>query len=140
MQQLVTFVVSHWELFLALVVILALLVGSGMGNQLRGIKSISPAESINMINHQNAVVLDVREDKEIVTGKIINSIHVPLASLPNRLKELDKYKTRPLIVSCRTGNRSNNACATLKKNGFESVFNLNGGIVAWQNANLPLAK
>lgn len=73
-------------------------------------------------------------------GHIINSVHIPLGTLNNRLNELEKYKSRPIIVGCRSGQRSAAACTTLKKQGFETVYNLSGGVMGWQNANLPLTK
>ena len=88
----------------------------------------------------NAVVLDVREDNEYLKGHIINSVHIPLSYLSNRIGELDKHKDKPIIVSCRSGQRSGQACAMLKKQGFENVYNLSGGMMAWQNDNLPVTK
>jgi len=140
MQQLATFMVNHWELFLALVIIVGLLSGTLLAGRMRGVRSISPAEAIQLINHDRAKILDVREENEYADGHILNSIHIPLASLEKRAAELQKYKKHPIIVSCRTGHRSNTACNTLKKQGHEIVFNLGGGILAWKNANFPVNK
>jgi rhodanese-related sulfurtransferase len=140
MQPIITFVANNWELFLALAIISALLGLTGSAGRLRGIKSANPAEVTQLINHEGAIVIDVREEKEFVEGHIINSIHIPLAKLNNRISELEKFRDKPIVVSCRSGNRSGNACAVLKKEGFESVYNLSGGIMAWQNASLPVSK
>ena len=140
MSQFTSFVLNHWELFLALVIIIALLFASNLQSALSGVAQIGPAEAINMINHEKAVVIDVREDKEFVEGHIINSIHIPLGSVQQRIDELKSYSNKPIIVSCRSGARSNSACGILRKNGFENVFNLKGGVMAWQNASLPLKK
>lgn len=131
--QFFEFIINNWELFLALILILALLSrGSGAG--------VEPSEAIRMINHDKAVVVDVREDNEVAEGTIVNAIHIPLGKLADRLQELETYKAKPIIVNCRSGHRSAQACKTLRKNGFESVHNLKGGIMAWQNASLPLNK
>lgn len=140
MEQLLNFISNHWDLFIALIVILVLLFGSTFMDTLRGIKQIGPAETTHLINHENAIVLDVRENKEFATGHIINAIHIPMAKVKDKLPQLEKYKDSPIVVSCRSGARSNSICGLLKKNGFENVSNLKGGLIAWQNANLPVSK
>lgn len=140
MDQYLTFVVNHWELFTILAIILALLFGSSFSSALSGAVQITPADAIQKINHERAVVVDVREDKEFAEGHIINSMHIPLGSVKNRIGELEKYKGSHVIVSCRSGARSNSACSMLRKQGFENIYNLKGGVLAWQNANLPLSK
>jgi len=66
--------------------------------------------------------------------------HITLGQLPSKLTELDKFKQQPVLVYCRSGSRSAHACNMLTKEGFENVSNLAGGIMAWESANLPLAK
>lgn len=140
MDQLIAFVSHNTLLVVAIVIVAAMLVNSLFAEKLRGFKSVTPTESTLMINHDNAVVLDVRENNEYKDGHIINSLHIPLSALPNRLNQLEKYKGQKIIVACRSGNRSSHACSTLKKNGFEEIYNLSGGIMAWENAGLPLVK
>ncbi len=140
MDQLLTFISNHWDLFTALIIIIALLFGSTFLDALRGIKQIGPAETTRLINHEKAIVVDVREDKEFATGHIINSLHIPMSKVQERLTELEKHKSSPIIVSCRSGARSNSICGLLRKNGFENVSNLKGGLIAWQNANMPVSK
>lgn len=138
MEQLTTFIGNNWILVGALIVILFLLINSFIGGRLRGFASTSPAEAVRMINRDDALVLDVREESEYQEGHIINAVHVPLSQLNDKLKELEKYKERPIIAACRSGHRSGQASSTLKKAGFDNVYNLSGGILAWKNANLPL--
>lgn len=140
MEQFVEFASNHPGLFLALGIVLGLLVWSFLGEQISGVKSLLPQDATLLINHENAIVLDVREDNEYVQGHILNSMHIPLKMLSEKIGRLEKYRNRPIIASCMSGNRSSSACRTLKKNGFEKIHNLKGGIVAWQNANLPLSK
>ena len=134
MQEYVDFVVSEWPLFLALVVVLALLARSF----LTGAKSVGPMEAVSLINHQDAVIVDVRTDKEYEEGHVTNSVHIPLGVLQDRLADLQAYKNNPIILACRSGARSASAVAILTKHGFETVYNLGGGMLAWGNANLPL--
>jgi rhodanese-related sulfurtransferase len=97
-------------------------------------------EATQMINRQDAPVIDVREEAEFAKGHIVGARHMPLAQLEARAKELQKYKSKPVIVCCETGNRSSSAMATLKKLGFENVYNLSGGYAGWQQAGLPVEK
>ena len=140
MDLFISFVTNNWMLIIALVVILVMLFFNLFGSRLRGYHPIGPAESINLINHEDAIVLDVRENKEYQGGHILNSVHIPQSSLAKRITELEKYKNKPIIVGCRSGSRSAFACGLLKKQGFENVYNLSGGVMAWQNANLPLTR
>lgn len=140
MDQFLVFASNHWALFVALFVIVALLIWSVVYAGLQGISKVSPLDATRLINHEDAVVLDVREDNEYKQGHIINSLHIPLKVLASQTNKLEKYKGRPIIAICRSGQQSVNACTTLRKHGFERVYNLSGGIVAWQNASLPLTK
>jgi len=136
MQQFSTFLVTNWPLFLALVIILFLLVRSYVGPG--AAKALTPMQALQLINHQDALVLDVRTEKEFNEGHIINAMSAPLGVLSNRLTQLAPYKQSPIIVVCRSGARSGQAVATLKKAGFGQIYNLSGGIMAWQSANMPL--
>ena len=117
-----------------------MLLWSLFGNRLRGIKEVDPIAALQLINHKNALVLDVRESDEYKSGHVLNSIHIPLGKLKGRTGELIKYQDRPIVVVCRSGNRSATACAILGKQGFAQAHNLAGGVVSWQKANLPLEK
>ena len=136
MQQISEFVVAEWPLFLALVVILVLLARTYIG----GAKGVRPLEATQLMNHRDAVVVDVRTDKEYREGHILNSLHIPLGVLSNRLSELQAHKEKTLIMVCRSGARSAQAASILKKEGFGEVLNLSGGMMAWESASLPVSK
>jgi rhodanese-related sulfurtransferase len=102
-----------------------------------GANGVSPTEATLMINRQDAVVIDVRETSEWNGGHIADSHHIALAQLEKRVTELEKFKSRPIVVYCATGGRAQSAIATLKRAGFDQVFNLAGGLGAWTDANLP---
>lgn len=140
MEQYLTFVSHNLMLFAALAVILVMLFYNLFGHRLRGYQIVAPADAVNLINHNDAVVLDVREANEFQEGHIVNAIHIPQTALGKRVNELEKYKQNPIIVGCRSGHRSGQACAALKKQGFEKVYNLQGGVMAWRSANLPLTR
>jgi rhodanese-related sulfurtransferase len=135
--QLLEFVGNHWYLFAALVVILALLTYSLIVGD-RG--SVDPLKATTMINHQDATVIDVRPAADFAKGHIINAVNIPMNGFKNQMAALAKYRGKPIIVNCRSGSQSASACSQLRKEGFEEVFNLKGGILSWESANLPLTK
>ena len=86
------------------------------------------------------MVIDLRPDGEFRNGHIVNAVHVPFDQMESRLRRLEKYRRKPVIAACRTGQQSANAARRLRTQGFEQVHRLQGGMVAWQNADLPLTK
>jgi rhodanese-related sulfurtransferase len=103
-------------------------------------KEIGVAETVQLINRRDAVVIDLRDSGDYAAGHIANAKHIPDAQIAERMKDLEKYKSRPVIVSCSSGNRASRVVATLGKNGFSEVFALRGGIAAWQQSGMPLVK
>jgi rhodanese-related sulfurtransferase len=97
-------------------------------------------EAVQLMNRRDAVVLDLRDTGEYAAGHISNARHFPQAQLAERIKELEKFKARPIIVSCASGSRAPAAAAELRKQGFTEAFALRGGVAAWQQAGLPLEK
>jgi rhodanese-related sulfurtransferase len=133
------FIQDNLLLVIAAVASGAMLLWSFVGNRVSGISQLGTLEATRLIN-DDALVLDVREDKEWAAGHIPHARHIPLGQLSSRLSELEKHKPRPIVISCRSGHRSARACALLKKSGFDNVHNLSGGIIAWEKANLPITR
>jgi rhodanese-related sulfurtransferase len=140
MKQLSEFVLHHPFLFLALLGILVMLIGNELRRAMLNLKEVSPLQATQLLNHQDAVLLDVREPQEYQDGFLPNSIRIPLGSLSEKASQLDKHRERPIIIVCRSGNRSAHAVRMLKKMGYETVYNLGGGLHAWRTANLPISK
>lgn len=140
MERLIEFSTHHWYYVVALAATLGMLAYSYAAPFFRKFKEVSPVEATGMINRQDAVVLDIRENSEYSSGHIADSVHIPLAKLGSRLGELEPHKGKPIIVLCRTGNRSTSACNSLIKGGFESVYSLRGGLSEWESANLPVVR
>ncbi len=140
MQQLIEFAGNHLLLSSAFVALLALLVFSEIRRRGQGGNDISALEAIQLMNHKPTLMLDVREDREYEEGHIKDARHIPLSQLNDRAGEIQKYKNKNIVAYCRTGSRSASACGRLHKLGFESVYNLRGGITAWQRDNLPLSR
>jgi len=103
-------------------------------------REASVAEAVQMINRQDAQVVDVRDTGEFNAGHIANARHVPAAQVGERARELEKFKDRPIVLVCASGNRSAGAAAALKKAGFTQVWSLGGGMHAWQQAGMPVQK
>jgi rhodanese-related sulfurtransferase len=99
---------------------------------------VTTAEATHLINREDASIIDVRDPGEYGAGHIIGARNVPLARLEGG--ELPKRKDRPVIVYCDTGERAGKAIGALKKQGFERVVNLSGGLRAWQQAGLPVER
>lgn len=136
-EQLIEFSGNHMFLVAALILTLSLLiVNLAQGG---GKNSIDPVRATQLINHEDAVVVDVRPIADFNKGHIVNSVNIPANGFKSQTHQLDKHKEKPVIISCRSGNQSLLACRQLRKAGFENVYNLRGGIFAWQNANLPIS-
>ncbi len=134
--QFTEFVGNHPWLFIALLTTIALLVGGELRQRLSGVAEVGPVEATRLLNHEDALMIDMRDDKDYRNGHIVNALHAPDV----KTVKLESYRDRPLIVYCRSGNRSVGYCNQLRKQGFETVYNLKGGVTAWERAELPLTK
>ena len=103
-----------------------------------GSAEIGTFEATRLMNQGGTLVLDVRDAKDFAIGHLPRARHIPLAELSNRLEELAKYKEKTVIVT--TGPRSGGAVRLLRKAGFATVYQLKGGVVAWEQASLPVEK
>jgi rhodanese-related sulfurtransferase len=132
------FFVENWVLILAAFVSGGLLVwpmvagGAGGG-------AVSTTDAVRLINHNKAVLIDVREPAEFAAGHAAGARNVPLAGLESS-KHLPGNKALPLVVVCATGARSARAAAQLRKAGYAQARSLAGGTNAWREANLPVEK
>lgn len=138
MQDIIVFMQQHWALSLALIVVLILLILLEFIRQTRTGNGLSPQQVTRLINHENAVVVDVRSTDAFANGHIIDAISVPVSEL-EKSKKLEKFKTQPIVLVCASGNESQRAVATLSKNGYKVYF-LNGGLRAWREAEMPVVK
>jgi rhodanese-related sulfurtransferase len=127
-------------LFGAVLVTGGMLIWPVVARLVRPGREVGPLEAVQLINRRDAVVLDVRDAAEYKAGHITNARHIPEGEIDSRMKELEKVKSKPIIVSCARGNRSMNVANRLRALGFAEVFSLRGGLAAWQQANMPLEK
>ena len=101
---------------------------------------VDTASAIQLINRQDALVLDVRDAGEYGAGHILGAKNLPLARIDEVPTEFAKRKERPLIVYDDNGQSAAKAAAALKRQGFTQVANLSGGLGAWRQAGLPVEK
>lgn len=140
MERIPEFVANHLFLFSLLASILMLLVWNIYGDVLSGVKVLVPDDVTRLINREGAQVVDIRNDKEFESGHIIDAINISVDQLPNQLNKLNKYKDKGVIFCCAGGSISVKEARKLMNEGFEKVYCLKGGILSWQQANLPLTK
>ncbi|WP_166263892.1 rhodanese-like domain-containing protein [Marinobacter caseinilyticus] len=137
MERLFEFVVSHYVLVSAFVALLAALF---LLESRRGGQKVSAQAAVNLINRDQAIVVDIRDRKEYGEGRITGSVHIPLSAIKERASELKKHKDKQLIVVDKMGQHSAAAVKLLNGEGFENVSRLGGGIADWKSSNLPLVK
>lgn len=143
MEQFLAFLVKNpfnMVLFGTAVVTGGMLVWPLISRMVRPGNEVGPLDAVQLINRRDAVVIDVRDASEYAAGHVTNARHIPEGELAGRVKELEKFKARPIIVACRGGTRAASAAALLRKHGFAEAFALRGGIAAWQQAGMPLEK
>ena len=105
-----------------------------------GSNEIGTLEATRLLNQGTTLVLDVRDATEFAAGHLPRARNIPAKDLPGRLEEIGKYKERAVLVTCRAGPRAGAATRVLKRAGFNTVYQLKGGMVAWQQASLPVEK
>lgn len=136
-EQIIEFAGNHY----ILVAIFVALLGAFLVNENRlGGATLSPAELVTLINHDDALVLDVRDQKEFHEGHIVDSKHLPPSAFDSRVTEFEKHKSKPVVVVCKMGQTSGVIGKKLRVAGFERVLRLRGGIAEWRASNLPLVK
>ncbi len=137
MERLFEFVGNHPYLVGAFAVLVALFVRNEVA---RGGRAVTPQELVNLVNRDGAVVVDVRDVNEYSQGHIVDAINIPHTALTNRLSELEKYKEKPLVLACKMGQHAGAAGTMLRKEGFQNVARLKGGVAEWRNQNLPVVR
>lgn len=105
-----------------------------------GCPAISTLDATVRINKQDAMVLDVRDAAQYAQGHLPRARNIPVKELEARLSEIERYRNKPVIVTCDTGVRAGGAAAILKKAGFAEVVTLDGGLAAWRKADLPVER
>lgn len=136
LERVIEFVGNHYILVSGFIGLAILLI---MHETKRSGRNLSSREVTALINRDEAVVLDIRQQKDFSAGHIVDSIHIPAAKLKERIAELEPHKDKTVIVVCASGMTAGATCTELKNAGFNTA-RLSGGIAGWRSDNLPTAK
>lgn len=105
-----------------------------------GVNTVSATQAVQLINKDKAVVIDVCSEAEYADGHVTGAKNVPVDQLESRLVQVAKNKASPVLMVCASGIRSRRAVGIAKKQGYEQVYSLAGGMGAWRSASLPVQK
>ena len=126
---------------------IGLAIGSGIGllwpmlnRGASGVANVSPTEAVVLMNRGKPLILDVRDEAEFAAGHIQGAKNIPVAELESRIKEIEKFKAKPILVHCQKGMRAKTACGILRGAQFTQVHNLQGGLASWIEAKMPVVK
>lgn len=133
-----SFLLAHWELSLATLIVILLIVIYEGHERVRGIAHLSVQRAVELINRENAVVLDIRDGKLFKEGHILHAVSMPIHDFQKKISQIEKYKQQPIILVCAMGNQSMHALKILNKHGFKQVYSLKGGMGAWRLASFPV--
>ena len=137
MDRILEFAGNNTLLVFALVTTFLLVVFTELRRKATGMLAVQPGDAVKLINN-DAVVVDVRSAEAFSKGHIVNAKSVPFDELEGHIEKLSKFKNKPIVAVCDAGITSNKAANTLRNSGFESVYNLKGGMAAWGQAGLPV--
>lgn len=141
MEQISEFILNNPGLFIALFVVLVLLIKAELDHQANKGLLVSPASAIRIINNSDdALIIDIRAVADFKKGHIKGAKNVQLSDFASSIDAYSDYKNKPVLVYCNSGNTTKRAVKLLKNAGFEKINDLDGGIIAWKDANMPLSK
>lgn len=140
LHRLPEFAAHHPLLIAAFVGLLLALIVAEAARLFRGYKELTPAALTQLINRENALVIDLSPLADFEKGHIPGARHVLMSQFDPEHKDLVKARDLPIVVTCRSGTTAGNAARRLVKAGFTRVHTLGGGNAAWTQADLPMAK
>ena len=138
--ELTAFIARHPLLWLALAGLTVALVANEVAGLFRGYKGLRPAGLTALVNRDNALVVDLRPIGDFEKGHIPGSKNVQMSQFDPEHKQLAAARALPVVLVCKAGQASGGAARRLRKAGFERVYVLDGGIGAWQQDGLPMAR
>ena len=140
LDQMLAFAGEHAMLSLALLGLTLALIYTEVARLFSGFKAVNPASLTALINREDALLVDVSPLGDFEKGHIAGARNVQVSQFDPENKLLAKVRELPVVVACRSGAASATAAKRLVKAGFKKVYWLEGGVSAWQQANLPLVK
>ena len=139
-EELLAFAGRNLVYAIAIVVLTIAIIANELSRFFRGYKALRPAEVTHLINQESALVVDLRASTDYQKGHIAGAKNVQMAQFDPESKQLASAKALPIILVSQKGVTVDAAAKRLKKAGFERIHILEGGITAWQQAELPLVK
>ena len=130
---------NHFKKILPVFVFLLIFSCSNTGEKNR-YQNVGVKEAFDLIQNNATLILDVRTPGEYTAGHIKNSVLIPVQILKNDIEKIIAYKNSPVLVYCRSGNRSVTASNILNQNGFKEIYNLKGGIKDWVRKGYSIQK
>lgn len=138
MDQYLQFASNNLLLMALLATTMLAIVANEVHGNLTGGKKLSPPEAVRLINDRDARVVDVRPAADFKKAHLLGAISIPADKLKDRIGEIGKDKTKPVIVYCALGGSARESAELLRKQGFAEAFPLRGGLNAWLAASLPV--
>ena len=137
MDRLLEFAGNHTLLVFALLTTFLLVIFTELRRKASGMLAVMPTDAVKLINN-DATIIDLRSAEAYAKGHIVNARSVPFDELEGHIDKLSRFKSKPVVAVCDSGMTSNRAANTLRNSGFDSVYNLKGGMTAWTQAGLPV--
>ncbi|WP_438969649.1 rhodanese-like domain-containing protein [Methylophaga sp.] len=137
MEHLGEFIVNHWILVTAFVILAWLVFSDSINRRLSGLQPLGATQAVRLINQSKGKFVDVRDSADYEKEHIADSVNLPMSQLADDSNKL-KDKSQPLVIVCASGQRARSAAKQLRGQGFEQVYVLTGGLHAWKEAKLPL--
>ena len=138
MDQNLQFAAAHPVLVALLALSLLGIIANEVHGNVTGGKKVSAPEAVRLINDRDARVVDVRPVADFKKGHLLGAINIPSDKLKSRIGELEKDKSRPVLLYCALGGTARESAQLLRKEGFTEALPIKGGLNAWLAANLPV--
>jgi rhodanese-related sulfurtransferase len=140
-EQLSEFILNNLLLFAALIGVLVMLIKAELDHQANKGVAVSVPAAVRLVNNNDdALIIDLRAENDYKSGHLKGAKNVPLKDFSSSIDKFSKYKHKPVLVYCNSGSTATRAIKMLKNAGFEKISNLEGGVAAWKEANMPLTK
>lgn len=140
MDKIWPFITHHWLLSVLFIILLIAIIVVEFLTKSKISQAITAQQAVQLINQNDAVVIDLRSRDAFVRGHIINAINIPFRDLEKDVEKLQNHKHKPIILVCSQGVDSLKTLKMINEKEFENVSLLHGGLKAWQEDNLPLEK
>lgn len=137
-EKLLQFAINHWVLVAGFFVLLVCLFIDETRTKGRG--RLTVQQTVDLINHEQVLILDIRDKALFRQGHIAQARNIPQQSIEQKTNSISAFRHRPIVVVCQQGQVSARAAARLRKLGFDKVQILEGGMRAWQNALMPIKR